>query len=724
MDPAKSEVCKSAVHLVTGLGGVGKTEFANQVAHAVQDKPDWFPGGVAFIDLFGYDKERSLTPDRALASLLNALGVAEENIPVDLQSKARLYRSVLATYAKCGRRILVIIDNASSVDQVKELLPTDGSSVALVTSRHILNIGARLHELEALSPSSSVDLLRNSVTVARGEVDLRIDEDVSAAYVLAWLCGHLPLALQIVASILADTPRRPVSSLVESLQSAHNRIDELRREEKAVRAVLDLSYELLDDEEKRVLGFVSFSPGADISTQAAARLIGVSGNRVEAILLSLSRAHLVEQGLIWGRWRLHDLVRLYALEAVAEIPGQEDAIVRLFDFYLEHSREAAELLNGKQEGSIFSTRESALEWLDAEYQNLVETVRIAAKQPALHEYAAEIPHRLARYLDVRRLFNDWKEMMEVSLSALEETGHLRHKANALDSLGMACREVHQLPSSVSFHRQAVQLARDLRDDEILARYLNNMGVSLLAARDFMGALDAHTEAASLFLENKEFQGFARASDNAACALRALGRVEESIALHEEAVRVFRRAGARESEARTLSHMGCTLMDLGQFNEAVAVHKRSVELFVDLSLNGVAAHALINLSNALRARGDLVDSLSTIDKALSILEELPDSLGRGRALNQRGLIYSDLGEFDRAVADFEESLRILSDFDELIDLGYAFANLGRLYGMHRQPVEAVRFFKRASTVFSRCNALEDMRIVDGLIGLMSLGVSED
>jgi tetratricopeptide (TPR) repeat protein len=724
IDPANTEYTKSRIHLITGLGGIGKTEFVNQVAHALSEKPDWFPGGVIFIDLFGYNKEHSLSPERALISLLHSFGVSEEVIPADLQSKARLYRSILAMYASHGRRILVIIDNASSVDQVSNLLPTDDSSVCLVTSRHVLNIGARVHELGALTPSSAVDLLRKSITIAHGETDRRVDEDVSGSYLLAWLCGHLPLALQIVASVLADTPRRPVSSLVMSLQTAHNRIDELQREEKAVRAAFDLSYELLNEEEKRVLGFISFSPGTDISTLAAAHLVDVPEGQVERILVALSRAHLVEQGSLWGRWRLHDLVRLYALEAVAEFPGQEEGVIRLFDFYLQYSREAAEALSYDTAGDIFSSRECALEWLDAEYQNLIETVNIAARQSGLYAYAAEIPHRLARYLDERRLFNDWKDVMEVSLAVLEDLGHPYHMANALDSLGMACRELHQLSSSVSYHRRAVSAARDLGDGHVLARYLNNMGCSLLAAHDSQGALDAHIEAANLFTEEEDVLGFARASDNAACALRDMGRPEEAIAMHEKAVQVFREAGVAESEARTLTHLGCTLMDLGRFDDAVAAHRRSVMLFTDLSLKGVSAHALINLSNVLRKQGDLADSLSALDEALAILDELGDALGKGRALNQRGLIYTDLEKFDEAVASLNESARILSEFDGLVDTGYAFANLGRLYGIRHQPDEAVHFFKEASAIFSRCNALNDMHIVDDLIGFMSLLTSKD
>ncbi|MET7791781.1 hypothetical protein ABZS93_35170 [Streptomyces sp900116325] len=509
------------IHLISGLGGIGKTELAVQAAHSALAEGGHFPGGALFIDLFGYDDERRLLPERALISFLQALGISEEYIPDGVQDKSRLYRSILSAYAENGARLLVVIDNASSAEQVVPLLPSDGSTASIVTSRHTLSFGARIHELAVLDPDASVDALRKILRVSLGPGENRIDADIDSGYELATLCGHLPLALQICAAMLVDTPKRPTSSLVESLRAARSLIESLHREDYAVRAVFDLSYERLPETEKKLLGFISFSPGSDISTAAAARVVDEPEGDTEQLLISLSRAHLVEPGGTWGRWGLHDLVRHYALEKVEEIPGQEDAVVRLLDHYLEHAREASVVLGGSMTGSLFISRDSALEWFDSEYRNLIACIQITAKHAALAGYAAEMPHRLARYLDIRHLLSDWKGVMEISLGLLPEAGYEELKMNALDSLGMACRELYQLNSSVAFHREAIEVARSLGNDEALARFLNNSGNSLFAIRDFEGAAQAHAEAASLFLGQNDSRGFARATDNSATELECV-----------------------------------------------------------------------------------------------------------------------------------------------------------------------------------------------------------
>src|ERR1051325_10315550 len=124
------------VTAVAGLAGVGKTELALQTAAQALRQPGWFPGGVLFVDMFGYDRDRYLSPERALDGLLRALGMPGEHIPADLQDRSRLYRSVLGAYAEQGRRILVVIDNASAAEQVRPLLPSDGTTATLITSRH------------------------------------------------------------------------------------------------------------------------------------------------------------------------------------------------------------------------------------------------------------------------------------------------------------------------------------------------------------------------------------------------------------------------------------------------------------------------------------------------------------------------------------------------------------------------------------------------------------
>lgn len=708
-----------AVYLISGLGGIGKTELSLQVAHAALAGDDTLVSGTLFVDLFGYDEQRYLDAERALVGLLQSLGIPEDKIPQDRQGRARLYRSILSAYADAGHRILVVIDNASSEEQVSDLLPGDSSSVAVVTSRHNLNIGARIIELGVLDADASVELMRRLLNMALGDSDERVDAEIETSYRLAELCGHLPLALHICAALLSDTPKRPVSSLVESLQRAQSLIDKLHREDVAVRAVFDLSYARLPEQERRLLGFLSFSPGPDISTAAAARLIDQPEDAAEQILMSLSRAHLIEASNTWGRWRCHDLVRMYALEAVADVAGQEEALLRLLDYYSDYTYEASCVIGIAASSELFSSRDAALAWLDAERQNLIATVSLVSTQEGISGYAVTIAHGLARYLDIRRLLSDWKTVMEISLEVVRRTDNSEFEASALDSLGMAHRELYQFSLSISYHSAAVEIARTLGDEGMLARFLNNLGNALIAAHDHDAALRCHSEAATLFRAVGNQLGFARATDNAASALRELGREEEALEKHEAAIKIFRALDHREGEARSLSHMGSTLLDLGRIPESVAAQKKSVRLLSELSLTGEAAHILNNLSNSLRVSGDLEQALTVIDEAMELHEANSDLVGQARAYNQRGLIHEKLGDFDQAALSFQATLATLTSFDGLIEEGYAYGNLGRIHSLSGRHKEAVESLSKAAEVFERHGQVDDQVIAQQMINILSI-----
>lgn len=333
------------VSAVSGLAGIGKTELAVQTAAQALRQPGWFPGGVLFVDLFGYDPERTLSPERALEGLLHALGVPGEHIPGGLEDRQRLYRSVLAAYAREGRRILVVVDNASTTGQAGPLLPTDGITAALVTSRHTLDgLDARLHDLDTLDTDASLAVLDQALRHARGDGDTRFTDDAEAAAVIARLCAGLPLALRIAAAVLASSPGRPASHLAAALQAEHTRLDKLARPDRAVRAAFDLSYQHLTPEQARIFRLLPLNPGPDLATESAAHLTDTGSDQAEELLQQLAEAHLIEPGSSWGRWRMHDLVRLYADEhgRVHATPDQRDtARIRLFTHY-QDTTEAAD----------------------------------------------------------------------------------------------------------------------------------------------------------------------------------------------------------------------------------------------------------------------------------------------------------------------------------------------------------------------------------------------
>ncbi|MET8857201.1 tetratricopeptide repeat protein, partial [Streptomyces sp. NPDC004579] len=477
------------VSAVSGLAGIGKTELAVQTATQALKQSDWFPGGVLFTDLAGYDPERRLSPERALEGLLRALAIPGEHIPGGLEDRQRLYRSVLAAYAREGRRILVVVDNASTACQTAPLLPTDGITAALVTSRHTLDgLDARLHDLDTLDNTASIAVLDQALRHARGHHDTRFIDDSEAAATIARLCAGLPLALRIAAAVLAVAPTRPAASLATALQAEHTRLDKLARPDRAVRAAFDLSYQHLTPDQARLFRLVPLNPGPDLSTDSAAHLTDTSPDQAEELLQHLAEAHLIEPAHAWGRWRIHDLVRLYADEhghTHTSTDRRDSARTRLFTHYQDTAQAAnthLDPLPGPR-ASHFPDRAAALEWLDAEHANLTATATAA---PVLgHPFlATSLALAIARYLDHRRYFDDSITLTTTALTVFREFGDCHGEGQALNNLGNVLREVRRFEEAIDAHTRAVTVFREFDDRHSEGAALSNLGNVLREVRRF------------------------------------------------------------------------------------------------------------------------------------------------------------------------------------------------------------------------------------------------
>ncbi|MFI5649283.1 tetratricopeptide repeat protein, partial [Kitasatospora sp. NPDC051705] len=487
------------VTAVVGLAGVGKTELVVQAAARALREPGWFPGGVLFVDLFGYDPERLVPPEQALEGFLRALGMPAEDIPAGLQDRSRLYRTVLAAFAERGRRILVVIDNASTEDQARPLLPTDNTTATLVTSRDTLDLDARLHDLGPMDPQACVDLLNGHLHRARGTGDTRVKDEPEHAEAIARLCAGLPLALRITAAILADSPARPLASLAQALETAHTRLDRLRRKDRAVRAAFDLSYQRLDGPHARLFRLLPLNPGPDTSTEAATHLAGTDHWQTEELLQDLARAHLVippGPAEAWGRWRMHDLVRLYADEhgrTHADTDRREAALTALLDFY-RGTTEAADTHLSTLPGTRsprFPDRDHALAWLDAEHLNLIAATT-TAHTLGHPETSIHLAFNLAEFLDRRRYFDDWITVSTTALAIFRDLDDRHGEGRALNNLGLALQEVCRFEEAIDAHTRAVTICRDLGDRHGEGRALNNLGLALQEVCRFEEAIDAHT----------------------------------------------------------------------------------------------------------------------------------------------------------------------------------------------------------------------------------------
>ncbi|MGW7244124.1 tetratricopeptide repeat protein [Streptomyces sp. NPDC054804] len=582
------------VTAVSGLGGIGKTALAVETAHLACGK-GWFPGGVLFLDLHGYD-EQPVSADQALQSLLRALGVAPEHIPATADDRAVLYRSVLARRGA----VLVLADNASSPDQVRPLLPGEGRHRVLVTSRDRLpQLGARLVPLDQLTPEEARRVLDLALRIADPE-DSRVADDAEATGQLAGLCGHLPLALQISAALLAEDPGMPVAELVGELEASHDRLVHLDDGERSVRAAFELSYRRLPPEQARLLRLLALAPGPEVSDEVAAALVGADAPPLRD-LRELARAHLVERGNGRGWWRLHDLVRAYGAGVVAgdaELREEgEAARDRVLKFYYQMARAADDWLRwlpGMAEPKRFMGRSAALAWLDRERAGLVAAVSWAGEQRYAYTVVL-LAQCLAEYLDWRRYFDNWVLVAATALGAAQRTGDALDEGNAWNSLGLALRKVDRLTESIDAHTRARDLHKTSDDHFREAIALGNLGLALRAAGQLEAALDAHVRARDLFRVSPGRNHAATAWSNLGVVLLELGRTAESIDALTRSRDLCHCTGDRTREGNAWNNLGLALIQAGRIQEAVDTYGAALKIFGELENWYAMAKTLHNLA---------------------------------------------------------------------------------------------------------------------------------
>ncbi|MEO3751155.1 tetratricopeptide repeat protein [Streptomyces sp. B6B3] len=689
------------VSAVSGLAGVGKTELAVKVGTLAWQEWGWFPGGVLFTELHGYDPERHVAPEQALEGLLRALAVPGEHVPHTLQDRQRLYRSILAAYAEEGRRILVVIDNAATADQARPLLPADGVNAALVTSRHTLALDARLHDLNVLDEPEAVGMLRETLRVARGDGDTRISRAPEAAGRIARLCAGLPLALSIAASLLAedDTQDYTAADLVEELESEHTRLEQLSYDERAVRAAFDLSYRRLDQRQARLFRLLPLNPGPDVSGEAAAHLAAVEERDARHLLTRLARAHLIERKP-GRRWGMHDLVRLYAGEhgrAQADTDEREAARTRLFTHYRDTAAAASAAAGhvaadpGDRSGpSRFRDREQALRWLDAEHANLVATATTAPRlgHPAT---ATALAFTLAHHLNHRRHFDDWLALTTTALAVVREAGDRRGEGTALNNLSVVLREVRRFGEAVDAGTRAVDLRRETGDHHGEARALANLGAALRGVRRFAEAVEVLTAAADLNRGAGDRRGEGTALNNLSVVLREVRRFGEAVDAGTRAVDLHRETGDRQGEGMALNNLGSALGESGRFAEAVEELTAAADLFREAGDRHGEGQASTNLGAALSEVGRFAEAVEVLTAAADLNRETGDRHGEATVLNNLCAALNEVGRFAEAM---DAGTRAVDRYRETSDRhgeGMALTNLGLVLSDAGRYAEAADTF---------------------------------
>lgn len=688
------------ISAVSGTAGVGKTALAVHWAHRMADR---FPDGQLYVNLRGYDPERPMNPGDALNRLLTSAGVAGPDIPVDLDDRAARYRTELA-----GRRMLILLDNAGTVEQVRPLLPGSPTCVVVVTSRNSLSglvarDGARRLDLDLLPPSDAVCLLGHLIGP-------RAEAEPDAVTRLADLCVRLPLALRLAAELAVSRPATSLSELAAELADRQERLALLAAggdSRAAVTAVFSWSVRHLAPTTARTFRLLGLHPGPDLDRYAVAALTGTDPATARRDLDTLARAHLVEPTAP-GRYGMHDLLRAYAADLAARHETPDDRLAaqrRLFDLYLATAAAAATVLHPGYARQLPRTpapatppppladAEAARTWLDDERLNLVAmAARTAANGWPAHTIG--LSTILYRYLDGGRyvealtihshaqraaeLIGDGagraRALLDLGTTHLhlsrypQAMGYLRRariqyrrtgddagQARALSCLGIVERRRGRREIAAWYLRQAVALARRAGDDAELARAFVNLGSLEAQSSHHDAAIVHYGQALDLARRAKDRSLEAAALSNLGHAYQRGNHPEAAIEALRQSLAMFRQLGNRRAEADVLDGLGTVHLSLDRPRQAARYFAGALEIYRDIgSLDG-QAWARNGLGEAARAAGQPAEAIAHHLDALAITSETGSPDQRARAHAGLGHAHHALGDVTRAREHFRDAL---------------------------------------------------------------------
>ena len=677
----------TAVPIVTlsGPPGVGKTSLAVHVAHLLRDR---FPDGRLYVDLRGYGLGPPTATVDVLSRFLRALGVPPEQIPLDTDEQSTLFRSLLT-----GRRMLLVLDNASAPDQVRPLLPGTAGCPVLVTSRHDLRgliamNGARRVPVDVLEPAESIELLTGVVGAA----------DPGAVEELARRCAHLPLALRVAGANVAAKPGRTVATYLAELPG-----DEPL-------AAVDFAYAALSAEQQRLFRLLSLVPGHDFTADAAANVADIDVTQAARLLDDLAKAHLLLQPLP-GRYQFHDQLMLFAARRRAAKDGEAEQAVargRLLEFYVRAVDQCAELLYpdimrlpAVRVRPVRLPRitgaPQALRWLDAERANLTAAIRSAAEQgPASTSW--RLADGLRGYLWIGKHVTEWLATAQYGLHAAYEQHHQPAEAAMHQNLGTLHWKLGEFDTSVEHYERALELHRSLDDADAEAGVLNNLGIVHLesgdlaaAKQDFQRCLDLRRAAGS--------PPSGRATVLVSLGMLAMetGDLDEAFAHLSESLEISTEFGLRGSEATCRTYLGTVLRLRGEPSAALEQLGLALDVSVEGGFRDATARVLESTAAARMDLGEHVAALTLAGRALDELRESGDQQVTTNVLIVMAEANRRLDRLRTADEQFQQALT------KATRIGYQPASAKALVGLattRRQlgaPAEALSLCDRAITL---------------------------
>jgi tetratricopeptide (TPR) repeat protein len=675
---------------IDGMAGVGKTALAIQAARQMVDR---YPDGQLFLDLHGYTHGVApVEPGDALDWLLRSLGVPGERIPADLDQRAGLYRSRLA-----DQRMLIVLDNAATEEQVTPLLPGAPGCVVLLTSRRRLVGLDHTHtlSLDTLPHADAVALFQRSVSESRlaGQPPDLVTE-------LVELCGRLPLAIRIAAARLRSHPAWDLAHLVRRLRDQQHRLVELGAGQRSMTAALDLSYQDLGADLQRTYRLLGLHLGEDIDLYAAAALLDCTMPEAGQALEQLLEAHLLQEP-VPGRYRFHDLTRAHAAHTAARDEtddGGRAALDRLLDYYRHAAAVAMDVAYPYERerrprvpladtpSPAVPDPAAALTWLDSELPNLLDATTYAtARDRSVH--LLHLSTILHRHLRTRGHYHDAVTLHQQALTTARATGHQAAELEALVGLGHIHRIRGPHKRAIDHFQQALRLAR--------ATGHRSHGLDALVGLGHMHALQGRYEQATDHYR-QALQG-ARATDHRPGEMDALvglghmyllqGRYEQAIDDYQQALRLARDTGNRPGEMDGLIGLGIVYRWQGQDEQATGSYRQALQLARATGNPNTEQAALAGLGSIHRRQGRYEQASDDYQRLLDLAQEVGQRNMQFEAWQGIGRLQHATGHPDAALTHHQQALALATELGQPIDQARAHDGLAHAHHAMRQQEQA-------------------------------------
>ncbi|HEX4221558.1 MAG TPA: BTAD domain-containing putative transcriptional regulator [Pseudonocardiaceae bacterium] len=622
MDRAAAPGGTVVISAIGGTGGIGKTWLTLHWAHQHSHR---FPDGQLFVNLRGFDPSGEPTsPQDAIRGFLDALSVEPSTIPVSFDAQTALYRSLVS-----GKRMLILLDNAADTGQVVPLLPGSPSCTVLVTSRDRMIGLVNTHGAQPLSLDTLPEAEARALLANRLGPD-RLDREPEAVDALIACCAGLPLALSIVAGRALEHPDFPLGELAAELQQATDRLAALDEDPVlSVRSVLSWSYAALTEEQATVFGLLGLAPGPDIGVTAVANLAGLSTGLLRPILRALERISLVQQH-VPGRYRMHDLVRLYAAEqARADEGATAAALRRLIDFYLHSAFAAQRLLDLNRPVAItldavpagcvpltFDDGSTARAWLDTERECLVACGPLSIDN-GWYLLAYQFAWTLDLFLTWRGPTGDGILVWQCALSAVQHLRDRAMEARVERRLGTAYGRMREFDKAIAHAERSLAIARDLGDLEMLGQSTSALGLLWEQQGDYRTAREYASAAMGYFTELGNELLAARARSSVAWLSALLGEYDRAESECLAALEVSR--SYHDKVGDVLDSLGYIAHQRGRLDQAIDYYEQALRSYHELGESSAEANTLRRIGEVYVTRGEPERARSAFSAGLALFQ---------------------------------------------------------------------------------------------------------